>query len=359
MPRQRCTCRRLTLLLFHTFLAAASLFTAQAPRQLTIGSPAPTLSVRKWLKGKPIPALKQDATYVVEFWATWCQPCKACIPHLTQLAARNRDVSFIGISIWEEDHGANIQRFVNEMGPRMNYSVGYSGNRDGMAATWMAPSRQSGIPVAFVIKRGKILWIGNPMAVDDPRAQIKASTFDIAGAKETYEQSVQMGQAEREVKEALNKAEELHAAGKHAEASGTLDALAAKSPQGRMKAQIARSVWLAKDDGAAWRRQIDGLAGANEEESRMLLGAIAIELERQGDEVNGRAAMATALKATQESDIDTLLSASIFYQDIHDKRTALRVLKRARTLAASKEPYNRPEFLQLLDKDIKALSTLP
>ena len=347
------------MLLLNTLLAAASLFTGQAPLPITIGSPAPTISVRKWLKGKPIASMKNDRTYVVEFWATWCQPCKACIPHLTEIAAKNKDVSFAGISIWEEDHGGNIQRFVMEMGPRMNYAVGYSGNRDGMAASWMAPSRQAGIPVAFVIKRGIIQWIGNPMALDGPLAQIKADTFDVAAAKSAYEQSVRMGQAEREVKEALNKAEELHAAGKQAEASGILAALAAKSPQGSMKARIARSVWLAKDDGAAWRREINGLAYGKDEESRMLLGAIAIELERQGDEANGREAMATALKATLEADIDTLLSASIFYQDIHDKKTALRVLKRARALSAGTEPYNRPEFLKMLDKDIQALSTQP
>jgi len=48
----------------------------------------------------------KDKTYVVEFWATWCGPCKATIPHLTKLQKEHPDVTFIGVSVFENDTSA-------------------------------------------------------------------------------------------------------------------------------------------------------------------------------------------------------------------------------------------------------------
>jgi thiol-disulfide isomerase/thioredoxin len=50
-----------------------------------VGDPAPPLKVEKFLKGDPVKAFKPGHVYVVEFWATWCRPCVASMPHLTEL----------------------------------------------------------------------------------------------------------------------------------------------------------------------------------------------------------------------------------------------------------------------------------
>src|ERR1051325_3573232 len=68
-----------------------------------IGDPAPELKVMTWVKGEPVKGYEKGKIYVVELWATWCLPCKECIPHLTELqrAYKDRGVRVVGVSIWE------------------------------------------------------------------------------------------------------------------------------------------------------------------------------------------------------------------------------------------------------------------
>jgi len=144
-----------------------------AAAKLEIGSKAPELKVAKWVKGKEIKSFRPGNVYVVEFWATWCGPCKSSIPHLTELAKKYQGkVQFTGVSVWEAQNSPtdtsymkSVEAFVKEMGPKMDYNIAVDGPDKFMAENWMRASGENGIPAAFIVDRqGEIAWIGHPMA---------------------------------------------------------------------------------------------------------------------------------------------------------------------------------------------------
>jgi thiol-disulfide isomerase/thioredoxin len=159
---------------------------------LGIGDPAPKLQVKEFLKGKPVEGLEKGKTYVVEFWATWCGPCKATIPHLTELQKQYKNVTFIGVSVYEQDPKA-VKPFVDEMGSKMDYRVAVDSvpekgdpGEGKMAKTWMDAAAQEGIPTAFIVNTdGKVAWIGHPGEMEKPLEQIVKGTWDmrLAAAK--------------------------------------------------------------------------------------------------------------------------------------------------------------------------------
>ena len=161
--------------------------------ELSVGDPAPKLGVKEFVKGEPLTKLEKGKTYVVEFWATWCGPCRVSIPHLTDLQKKYKDVAFVGVSVWERDT-KGVKPFVEEMGDKMDYRValddvpeGGDGNDGAMAKTWMNAAGQNGIPAAFVVNGdGKIAWIGHPMAMDKPLADIVGGKWDLAAASAEF-----------------------------------------------------------------------------------------------------------------------------------------------------------------------------
>jgi thiol-disulfide isomerase/thioredoxin len=114
-----------------------------------------------WIRGGPV-TLTPGNVHVVEFWATWCPPCRVSIPHLTELQKKYKDkgVTFVGIS----DESPNVTRpFVEQMGDRMDYSVASDAQRD-VYRGYMDAFHQEGIPTAFIVNAaGKVAWVGHPM----------------------------------------------------------------------------------------------------------------------------------------------------------------------------------------------------
>ncbi|HRJ50821.1 MAG TPA: redoxin family protein, partial [Phycisphaerales bacterium] len=110
---------------------------------LKVGDAAPPIKVDEWVKGEAVGSFDKGKVYVVEFWATWCPPCRAAIPHLTTLQREYKDVTIIGVTGSERrpESGPdkrldNLKKFVKDQGDSMNYRVAYDSDRE-MVKDWM------------------------------------------------------------------------------------------------------------------------------------------------------------------------------------------------------------------------------
>lgn len=145
---------------FLLFLLAVSLLscTKQGDEQSRIlsavpGNRAPDFTARD-LSGKDISLSGQAGRVVVlEFWATWCPPCRASIPDLITLQDRYRDkkVTVLAVSVDEgRDLVPKLSDFSREN--KINYTI-LLGN-DTISQAYKVRS----IPVVFLIdKTGKIV----------------------------------------------------------------------------------------------------------------------------------------------------------------------------------------------------------
>ncbi|MCK4911700.1 MAG: TlpA family protein disulfide reductase [Thermodesulfovibrionales bacterium] len=58
---------------------------------------------------------------LLEFWATWCPPCRQAVPELKQLHENMKDEEFVLLAIAVKDRLSKIRRFVEEHG--IEYTV--------------------------------------------------------------------------------------------------------------------------------------------------------------------------------------------------------------------------------------------
>ena len=128
--------------------------------KLKVGDKAPSVSVKEWIQGET--KVGEGKPYVIEFWATWCGPCKTSIPHLNDLYERYRKngVAIIGITDEVKSVG-KVKDFVRRQGNKMSYPVAIDG---GAKDDWMRAAGRNGIPCAFIVDdQNTIAFIGHPM----------------------------------------------------------------------------------------------------------------------------------------------------------------------------------------------------
>ena len=107
-----------------------------AARAADIGENAPSLKgVKQWINGDAVEPASGDGKtiYVVEFWATWCGPCRVTIPHLNKLQEQLKDRNVVIVGVTTEDENT-VRPFVNEL--KMGYLVALDTDKT-TEQTWM------------------------------------------------------------------------------------------------------------------------------------------------------------------------------------------------------------------------------
>lgn len=112
--------------------------------------PAPRFVVEKWLTAKPDYSGK---FLLIDFWATWCGPCRQSIPQLNALHAKFKDrLVIVGLSDESESD-------VREMkSPKIDYYVGID-----TSASMKRAVEVRGIPHAILMDpKGIVRFEGHP-----------------------------------------------------------------------------------------------------------------------------------------------------------------------------------------------------
>lgn len=183
---------------------AASVASAQDEKKATLkpGDKAPALTIEKWVKGDAVEKFENGKVYVVEFWATWCGPCIASMPHLTEVQKEYKSKGVTVISTTSEDPRntlEKVEKMVKDKGDTMSYTVAWDKGRTTNKA-FMEAAGQGGIPTAFIIdKTGTIAWIGHPMEMEVPLDMVVEGSWDSKKSPQELEK------ASKELQAALEK----------------------------------------------------------------------------------------------------------------------------------------------------------
>jgi thiol-disulfide isomerase/thioredoxin len=115
-PNARASSKRSMRLLMPSLVVALGLLIALPALALDDGARAPEIGLKD-IDGDVIRmADLRGKVVLVDFWATWCGPCREELPFLEELQDRHEDEGFVVVGVNVDRDRRNMESFVRRLG---------------------------------------------------------------------------------------------------------------------------------------------------------------------------------------------------------------------------------------------------
>ena len=159
-----------------TPVVAVLLSTALAGPALA-GGKAPDFSVRD-VDGRTVSLSDHsDKVVVISFWATWCTPCKAEMPHLQAMYDQYKDQGFVVLSVSVDE--ARNEPQVKAMARAGSYTFPVLLDQDASVVTLYNPRKS--VPFSVVIDRDGNIHTTHEGYSPGDEAKLKAEVEALLG----------------------------------------------------------------------------------------------------------------------------------------------------------------------------------
>jgi len=142
--------------------------TAAGQNHELIGKPAPSFSMNSANgKGKVELIGLKGKVVLVDFWATWCGPCKESFPKLQELYTKYQAQGLEVVGLSEDDENQGIAEFGQAHGS-VKFPIGWDSGKS-IAGQYKPPT----MPTSFIIDKNGIIRFAHVGYHDNDQAEIE------------------------------------------------------------------------------------------------------------------------------------------------------------------------------------------